>query len=375
MNVLSAYLNNGKYDHVLAEVKSLLSAAEEAKDTLLMEDVLVLMGTCKYALGNFRGVLDSYFSAYSLDSSLIRDIHGYNIAVIADNIVMDSLNDGMKTFIKIVASRKETLPAFKVLANQSRFEEAFNGLERYKNYQDSVLRVIRSNNVSESINRYEDMVAVVRQKEVRIERMVWGTGILVLVIIIVVSCWIYRKNLHQKELKRKHTELSMEILQTDLTSHMNHLNDMAADMRMLNMEKERMSTALQDMLHERYKRVNNLCDSYFQDRTVESKRKKLEKEMESILKDFSNPVFLKETGRFIDLCLDGLYTSFIEDFPNLKEDATRLFMYLTLGLSNRAMCVIMDLENTNLYNRKSRLKRYIAVSDAIRKEEYLKNIG
>lgn len=374
LNILRAYLNHGQYDSVLTEARFLLTAAEEATDTILMEDVLVLMGTCRYALGDFKGALDSYFNAYSLNPSVIRANHGYNVAVIADNIRMDSLSDGVKAFIKTVASRKETLPAFKVLASQGRFEEAFYGLERYKNYQDSVLRVIRSNNVSESINRYEDTMAIVRQKEVRIERIVWGTGILILVIAIGVSFLIYRKNLHQKELERKNMELTMEILQTDLASQMNHLNDMAADMRMLNMENERMSTALQDMLYERYKRVNNLCDSYFQDRIVESKRKKLEKEMENILKDFSNPDFLKEAGRFMDLCLDGLYTSFVEDFPDLKEDSRRLFMFLTLGLSNRAICVIMDVENSNLYNRKSRLKKFIAGSDAIRKEDYLKNI-
>ncbi|MDE7346349.1 MAG: hypothetical protein K2N48_06380, partial [Muribaculaceae bacterium] len=123
-----------------------------------------------------------------------------------------------------------------------------------------------------------------------------------------------------------------------------------------------------------YKKINDLCDSYYQDRIVGSKKKKLEKEMGNLFKDFSDLNFLNEIGRYIDLCLEDLYTSFITDFPNLNEDSQRLFMFLTLGLSNRTICVILNLENANLYNRKSRLKKFIAGSNATRKEDYLKNI-
>ncbi|MDE7349735.1 MAG: hypothetical protein K2N25_01605, partial [Muribaculaceae bacterium] len=332
LNILRAYQNNEKYDSVLKESISLLKAAEEGNDTLLMKEVLVLMGSCQYASTDYKGALDSYYTAYTLNPSIIRATHGYNIAMAASSVDRDSLTAGMLSFIESVISRKETLPAFKVLANQGRFEEAYNGLERYKDYQDSIFQVIRRNNISESIGQYEDKMAIVQQKEIKIERILWGSSLLVLIIIIGVSYWVYKKNLHQKELERKHIEMSMEILRTDLASQLAHMDEITAAIQRINKKNEHMSSLLRDLLYERYKKINDMCDSYYQDRTVEFKKKKLEKEMKNLLKDFSDPNFLNEIGRYIDLCLEGLFTSFSKDFPNLNEDSKLLFMFLTLGL-------------------------------------------
>ncbi|MDE5997840.1 MAG: hypothetical protein K2G77_06490 [Muribaculaceae bacterium] len=374
LNILRAYNNNEKYDNVLKEALMLLHNAEETKDTLLIEEVLVFIGTCRYTIGDFKGALESYYRAYSMDPSVIRATHGYNVAVSADNIQMDSLTDGMRKFIEAMELRKETLPAFKVLANQGRFEEAFLGLERYKNLQDSILQVIVRNNVSESIGHYEDTMAILHQKEVRIERILWGSGFLMLVIIIVVSYWVYKKNLYHKELERRDVELSIEMLRTDLASQLAQMDEMTADIQGINKRNEQMSCALRDLLYERYKKINDLCDSYYQDRFVTSKKNKLDKEIEKILKDFSDKNFLNEVGGYIDLCLDGLYTSFSEDYNDLNDDTKRLFMFLTMGLSNRSLCVLFNIDSSILYNRKSRLKKFIANSNVKRKAEYLKNI-
>ena len=93
LNILRAYQNNEQFDRVEDDASMLLSTAEEAKDTILMEDVLLLLGSCRFATGDFKGALDSYFNAYSMDPSVIRATHGYNVAVAADNIGMDSLTD------------------------------------------------------------------------------------------------------------------------------------------------------------------------------------------------------------------------------------------------------------------------------------------
>ncbi|MDE7345466.1 MAG: tetratricopeptide repeat protein, partial [Muribaculaceae bacterium] len=253
LNILRAYQNNQQFDKVEDDAFVLLTTAEEAKDTMLMEEVLVLIGSCKYALGNYKDALDSYLKAYSLDPSIIRTTHGYNIAVAAANIEKDSLTNEMKSFISSVTSRKETLPAFKVLASQGRFEEAFNGLERYKDYQDSILQIICRNNVAESIGHYDNTRTVVHQKEIKIERILWGSGLLVLTIIIGVSYWIYKKNLYQKELERKHIEMSMEMLRTDLESQLAHMDEMTADILRINNKTEKMSCALRNLLYDRYK--------------------------------------------------------------------------------------------------------------------------
>ena len=374
LNILRAYNNNEKYDSVLSNASDLFRIAEEAKDTLLMEEVLVLIGTSKYSLGDFEGALDSYFSAYCLNPSVIKPTHGYNIGVAAANIKNDSLPAEMKGFIETVSIRKETLPSFQVFASQGHFEEAFNGLERYKNMQDSVLRIIIQNNVAESMGQYENIKKIIYQQEKKMERIYWGIGIFILSIAFGISYWVYAKNLSQKKLERKNLEMKIEILKADLESRLKHLDQANQDIQKINKDNERMSAVIRDLLYERYKKINDLCDAYYQDRSVESKKKKLAKDIENLLKDFSDHEFLIEIGKYIDLCLDGLYTSFIKDFPNLNDESRRLFMLLTLGLNTRTICVIFDLENTAVYNRKSRLKKFIAGSDAKRKAEYIENL-
>ncbi|MDE7410133.1 MAG: tetratricopeptide repeat protein, partial [Muribaculaceae bacterium] len=374
LNLARAFNNSCRYDESLSLIEELSNDAMVSNDSLMQLDLYHLRGLVSFNLGRYKEAVEYYKKAYELDSLILFPSDLQNIKISIHELPRDSLTPEISYFENNSQLKDESADAFLVLAELGNYKEAYESLLRYKNSQDSALYKIFSNNVSELLGQYEDQTAKLRQKEAKTERILWGCGLFVLVMVIGVSYWIYKKNLHQNELERRQLEMSMDILQSDLAAQVSDMNDMSLNIQLLNKENSRILTALQDMLYERYNKVNALCDAYYQDRLVESKRKKLAKEMEKLLKDFSDHAFLKEVGRYIDLCLDGLYSSFMEDFPDLSADSKRLFMFLTLGFSNRTICVILNLENPNLYNRKSRLKKIIAGSDAVRREDYLKNI-
>lgn len=187
--------------------------------------------------------------------------------------------------------------------------------------------------------------------------------------------WVYRTHLYKRKIERDRLEDSLEILRMDLASQMKSMDEMEVANRLMSEKCELMSSYLRESLKEKYSKANELCDLYYQDRMVKSKSSVLEKEMKSLLENFSDPEFINEIGNHIDRCTHGLYSSFNADFPDVGEDARRLFMFLTVGFSSRAICAIFGIETSNLYNRKSRLKKMLASSDVVRKEEYVKSIS
>lgn len=60
-----------------------------------------------------------------------------------------------------------------------------------------------------------------------------------------------------------------------------------------------------------------------------------------------------------------------KDFPKLKEEDYRLFLYLMFGFSARSISLFMGEKIEVVYNRKSRLKSKIKNSNATLKNEYL----
>ncbi len=374
LNILRAYQNTGKHQDALEGSLSLLKTAEETKDSLLMEEVLTLMGTCQYSIGDHYGSLKSYYKAYTMDPTVINADHCHNITIDVTKISIDSITDQLRRFIDDISARKDFIPALITFANQGQYEEAYNGLVFYKNMQDSILRVIMQNNVTDLVDQYESTKEIIRHNELRNERIYWTAALSIFLIIIVASALFYKKNLYQRKLEKEHLEVSVEMLRTDLASQLKITDSIESTNRTIRKRNEQMSSSLRDMLYDRYRNINDLCDSYFQERLIKSKQKKLEKEMESILTCFSDKDFLNQIGAHIDLCLENLYTSFITDFPDINDETRRLFMFLTLELSTRSICVILGIETSNFYNRKSRLKKMIAESDAERKVEYLKNM-
>lgn len=374
LDILRGYNNIGQYDLALAGAVKLLNVANEAKDTMLMEEVLTLVGTCKYSKADFNGAIENYFAAYQLDPSVLDAKHMHNIVVSATEVQNDSLPDQIRDFINVIRLKKEVVTPFRKLAEQGLYKEAYYGLEAYKDMQDSVLRVLLQNNVSESVEMYEDMKTEAIGERHKSERLMWILAFISLFLIIIISAWGVKKHLNQKNLERNRLEDSLENVRFDLASQMKHIEEIAEENRVINEKYGEISSYLRNSLLERYRSANDLCDSYFQDRVLKPKKAKIEKDIQRLIKDFSNPDFISEIGTVVDMCMNGLYTSFVNDFPNLNDDTKRLFIFLTLGFSSRTLCVIFGIETSNLYNRKSRLKKMFISSNAVRKEEYLKNV-
>ena len=372
LDILRGYNNNGEYDIALSGANRLLETAEEANDPGLMAEVLTLIGTCQYSLCDYRHSVESYLAAFKLDSIILTENHKFNVSVALSEIDIDSFaNDDRKMVDDIVNGRRK-LYDFNSMADHGDYEKAYESLVYYKNMQDSVLKTIMQNNVSESVGQYESMKDSMAMARIKYERLKWILGLVVVSMLCVFSIWMYRKRLYVKDLERMHMEETMESLRSDLSEQIAKMDHVLESNRIAEERNTQMTSYLRDLLQDKYSEINNLCDSYFQDRFIPSRKKGLAKEIEKVVGNFTDEKFLKDVGMHIDRCYDGLYSSFLNDFPNVKNDVKLLFIFQVLAFSNRTICVIFDIEANVLYNRKARLKRMIAEIVVDRKEDYMK---
>lgn len=86
----------------------------------------------------------------------------------------------------------------------------------------------------------------------------------------------------------------------------------------------------------------------------------------------SEPDKIKEIEDAINLYEPELMTNFRADFPNIKDEDYKLFMFSVLGLSINTISIFLNAPNLrSVYNRKARLKDKIQRLDETKRKQYL----
>lgn len=365
-----AYNNNCKYEESLKLLEELEGEFQSNADTIMHSQLLQLKALGLFGLGKYKECIESYASAFEFNPSVLTD-NDKKILEIAFNEVSNNSNLGIEDWYKDFAEIKgQSTNIFSVLESQGRYEEAYKNLKEYKNIQDSVLSVVFSNDVSESINNYETMKNKLVAENAKIERMSYWFVILIIVLAFIVVVWRVRERIHREESLRLKTEADMESMRSDLL----------AQMESVKLELEKASnipprTKTEDfekIIKQRYADANRLCDDYYQGRVGKSDKEELGIKISNILKVFSEKSSLEEIAQYVDEKSGGLYASFKKDFYDLSEENFRLFLYLMLGFSARTISVILGQEIGTVYNKKSRLKTRILKSDIFDRNKYLK---
>ena len=124
-----------------------------------------------------------------------------------------------------------------------------------------------------------------------------------------------------------------------------------------------------------YDTFNRLSSAYYECHGMQNEKQKIHNEVVGLINSIATDgKAIKEMESFVDRYKDNVMTKFGEAFPNLDNSDKRLFMYLVLGFSSRAISIFMNEKIEVVYNRKSRLKQKISRSDSQYKELLLELI-
>lgn len=128
---------------------------------------------------------------------------------------------------------------------------------------------------------------------------------------------------------------------------------------------------------DRFKDINALCKKLYD--TKQNPKiilKKISDAIDSFLFSFSTDKNkISELESFANKHHNNLVADFYAEFPNLKDSDKMLFLYSTLGLSNAAITLFLQLRDITLvYDRRRHLKDKIKASDSKNKQKYLSHL-
>ncbi len=358
MNIARALNNNGKYEEAYSIASNLKNKGDTSSDSILQEESLLLMGLTLTMMGRDTESLENYAAAFHLNPDLLtsNDIKLISTAIARTN--PDSISPDLNNFIVKMSSSDDYRISYSVLANQGKYEEAYKELEAYKNQQDSVINMIIHSNVMESLSQYETNRKNLELADSHIKHLVTILILITIILVCVVMVWLLRERLRKNEIAKLKAENNLKSTGMHLAQEMN--------------KKQALIDCLSNVARERYESVNEAFDSYFRKQDSGNVKKITDAQIKKIVKEFNDDIFLQDVGKIVDKYVNGIFSSFKEDFPNLNEDSLRLFLYFCIGLTNHSVSIILDQGIDVIYNRKSRLKTKVRESDSLRKADYLK---
>lgn len=360
LDLATAYSNNGQYDLAYTLAKELASDAGAKNDSTLQGEALTVAATSCIQLGRYSEATDNYIAAYEANPEVLSDNDVSNLIIAFNKADTSRMPAATKALADSIRLNNHNLTTFETYEEQGNYEEAYKDLSSYMNLQDSVIRVIMQNGVSKSLIEYEEAQQLINAEKRRTERLAWVVAILSLIIVgASIAFLLWRKaRLNEK-------------LRDDAIMSLDSLHDDFADIVRKNKE---LSDSFSTTVMEKYEKINSFCDEYYEKQASPKHHARLEKEMGKIVGEFNDDDYIADLERDINRWTDGLYLSFKSDFSEAGKDLHRLYMYLLLGFSSRTIAVILNIEMSAVYNRKSRLKKKIKDSDTPRKESYLNAI-
>lgn len=405
LDLATAYNNNGQYARSLSHTEDLIKRASEKGDSLLLGESLLLAGMSEFASENYGKCLEFFAKAYRLDPSILTEDNKMQISIAQSMVNADSLKLDFKNMVACDEMTQSLQPTFNQLADRGNYKKAYAALMEYKEKQEKFINQILDNNVSESLNSYQNAVNALNEEKIRNEKLITWIIIISIIVVLVLIILFYRLRLYKSVAATVKTEAVIASLKADLLNQINRnkylsetLCEQATELATIEKIKKNakinvvpvhddiivsdkvskpnednsIDKKFKNVLKEKYAEINEMCDAYYQGVGHKEDRKEIEKRVQQIAKSFSNRKTLRDIEDYANSISDNLYSSFKTDYINAGEDVRKLFLFLMLDFSILTICVLMNLERDVVYNRKARLKRKIKESNSSRKEEYLK---
>ena len=182
-------------------------------------------------------------------------------------------------------------------------------------------------------------------RNTRLTAALWIAGLLLLISVL---SWIIYRRKKKNEDERTRLNLILQSLQ----------------------DKER------TISQQYFKVVGGILEEYVWGRKHGDSEERVAGFLDRFVADVAGSIKRKESFEaVVDRYFDGLISEFRKEFPNLKEEAYRLFCYNAAGFDSTTIALVMDISIEAVYMRRSRLRKTISASNSPKKEAYLKLLG
>ena len=133
-----------------------------------------------------------------------------------------------------------------------------------------------------------------------------------------------------------------------------------------------MKFAINELYGQSFKAIDELCGDYY----TKDGKFRVVKRVENMIKELRNDEkTISKLEDFVNKYKNNVVLRFRQEYPDMRDVDYKLFIYLSAGLSVRAISVLLGIESEAMSSRKKRLKRKISESESQFREEFIKAIG
>lgn len=218
-------------------------------------------------------------------------------------------------------------------------------------------------------------LAEFREQEVRNEinrnkrgHVVWilGSCLFVALMVIIIMAMSRKFKRSRKELMSLMT--TMETLNEELRSQIHAKDSIISEKET---EKASARQSYYTLLESQIQQIDEMT-SLFREPTSTTENRRLLKRINRLKENFCDPKFLEKMEQEINRFHGDIIRHLRREFPGMKEDDVRLFLYQVCGFSGRTITFLTGEELKSLYPRRSRLKSRILRSEAPSRADFLR---
>lgn len=125
------------------------------------------------------------------------------------------------------------------------------------------------------------------------------------------------------------------------------------------------------LFESQYETLNTLSASYFDFASTPATRHMIIKEVEKEVNHLKSKNSLQNIVSIVNACRDDIVDKLKVQMPRLKDTDITFFALILAGFSPRSICLLTDITLGNYYNKWTRLRQRIAISDAQNKDLFL----
>ena len=237
--------------------------------------------------------------------------------------------------------------------------KAYNMLERLYQDLDSVLVQMQTQNFASAVSDYYAYAKQLKEVQLKHTRTIHICTIILFIIIIAAIAVVFLRLYINQQNKIERNIIVAQNFQEILA---------VKETEFTKVQKE-----VQNLLSSKFDIVNKLCQTYYENKTAPSLKKKISNEVENMITMLSdNSQYIAQLESTIDTHIDCLTQSFRKDYPNINRADYLLFIYSVLGFSSVAISLFLKEDDVkSVYNRKRRLKDKIKNSTVEHRHKYL----
>lgn len=237
-------------------------------------------------------------------------------------------------------------------------------------HNDKIIHVLK-NNVAYAENDFNHNKSVIEKRRAdRNNIIIWMLTGLIITICIAFSAF------YSERMKRKRREIEMKMLEAqELSSLLDSLETNACKLKSEINEKNEIlrnhASLINKLFKDRYTVLNNLCNEYFEKRDSAIARGTIIKDFENEITKIKQDESIERLKEIVDQCRDNILTRMRQQLPRFKESDITFCALLLGGFAPRTICLLIDIQYGNYYNKWTRLRARISNSDASDKEFFL----